>query len=1078
MNCATSFAFWPARHEIFQNLFATRNIPPWFAKVRLESNNMGTEQKCSTCGKALEANAPAGLCPECLIQVGLGSGVDPGAGTETGAARRDFVPPTVETLGPLFPQLEILELIGKGGMGAVYKARQRELDRIVALKILPPDVGLDAAFAGRFTREARALARLNHPGIVTLYEFGRANGLYFFLMEYVDGVNLQQLLAGGRVSPREALAIVPQICDALQYAHDQGIVHRDIKPGNILLDRRGRVKVADFGLAKLMETDAPTPSLSHRMGEGGTPVPGEEPPPALSDASKVMGTPQYMSPEQISAPGEVDHRADIYALGVVFYQMLTGELPGKPLQPPSKKVQVDVRLDEIVLRALEMNPKLRYQQVSEVKTMVESLSSSSSPVTGTAAGAGKPWQSPTMGWGHFIGYLFGCTFTSPLAYKLANLSALGFLSCLAFLGFLPLPGMRRCFGFFGFFGFFGLIGVATMVEMVKRRQANKPATGSVAGAPPDRSWRRPVLTLVLVPLVLVLAALPLVAFWRGAAKQTGADILPEIESVEVSPDQAVVKQRHFHGEGMILTFGPITNRWEPGSAHLDHLFDITLEPHWFRRDAANWVIKSRHGIYSNYRLDGPPGPMLGKIVFHPGTPAPAADGAYVIGEFQPDDGVPLPIAVRLEKDPSPSVRVPETKSGPPASEARLRQIQAAQVELPYAEAELARLTKLHSSNVISDQVFSEAKYKVEELKAESKGDEAEVLRIQLRQAEENRARAKDLFGRSLIGQEEYEQAKLKVELLRAQLAPIPVPSPSTNPAGLVELKLKWPPGKRYVEDVDFKQNTDFLLQGRSNTVKEDITMGNQLGLTVLQEAPDGGHDIELEFLSARMGMKMGDQTILDFNSANQSVAGKTSGVAAVFGKIVASKLRYFLNAGNDAERLEGVGELVQRIQSVPDTDPLTDGIKAIFGAAYFEAFTNTSPFLPRHAVQPGDTWSSHAEFPVAAVGIEVWDYKVVFQSWEMHGNHRCARLELQGTMKVKPDPNLKRDETTYRPRDGVAEGVAWFDPELGQMDEAEMKNEINVDKQPRNPSGTPNAAGQRQTLTTQRHQVITIKLER
>ena len=140
-------------------------------------------------------------------------------------------------------------------MGAVYKARQRELDRVVALKILPPGIGQDPAFAERFTREAKALAKLNHPGIVTLYEFGKADGLFFFLMEFVDGVTLRQLLEGERISAREALAIVPQICDALQYAHDQGIVHRDIKPENILLDRQGRVKVADFGLAKLVGTE-------------------------------------------------------------------------------------------------------------------------------------------------------------------------------------------------------------------------------------------------------------------------------------------------------------------------------------------------------------------------------------------------------------------------------------------------------------------------------------------------------------------------------------------------------------------------------------------------------------------------------------------------------------------------------------------------------------------------------------------------------------------------------------------------------------------------------------------------------
>jgi serine/threonine protein kinase len=189
-------------------------------------------------------------------------------------------------------------------------------------------------------------------------------------MEYVDGVTLRQLLNAGRISPREALAIVPQICDALQYAHDQGIVHRDIKPENILLDRRGRVKVADFGLAKIIAND----------GRADLPVSREEgtaqqhrPTDALTDAGKVMGTPQYMAPEQREHPGEVDNRADIYALGVVFYQMLTGELPGKPLQPPSNKVSIDVRLDEVVLRALEKKPELRYQQVSEVKTMVETI---------------------------------------------------------------------------------------------------------------------------------------------------------------------------------------------------------------------------------------------------------------------------------------------------------------------------------------------------------------------------------------------------------------------------------------------------------------------------------------------------------------------------------------------------------------------------------------------------------------------------------------------------------------------------------------------------------------------------------
>ncbi len=322
------------------------------------SQNVPENQKCPQCGTPLPAGVLAGLCPACLLKQGASDE------SATRAESQPFVPPSVEELAKRFPQLEILAFIGKGGMGAVYQAKQKQLDRVVALKILPPGVGDDPAFAERFAREARALAKLNHPGIVTLYEFGHTpDGLYYFLMEFVDGVNLRQLLQNGRIASREALAIVPQICDALQFAHDQGIVHRDIKPENILLDRRGRVKVADFGLAKLV-------GQGNESAAGEMPAAGSS---SLTEAGKVVGTPRYMAPEQAERPGGVDHRADIYALGVVFYQMLTGELPGPRIEPPSHKVQVDVRLDEIVLRALEKKPELRYQQASVLKTQVETI---------------------------------------------------------------------------------------------------------------------------------------------------------------------------------------------------------------------------------------------------------------------------------------------------------------------------------------------------------------------------------------------------------------------------------------------------------------------------------------------------------------------------------------------------------------------------------------------------------------------------------------------------------------------------------------------------------------------------------
>lgn len=355
---------------------------------------MNTTPLCPSCGKTLAPSAPKGLCQECLLKAGFPTGTESNSDDPAKPQASAFVPPTPEELAPRFPQLEILELIGRGGMGAVYKARQVKLDRIVALKILPPTVGEDPAFAERFTREAKALAKLNHPGIVTLYEFGETNGLYFFLMELVDGVNLRRLLQGGRVASREALAIVPQICDALQYAHDNGIVHRDIKPENILMDRRGRVKVADFGLAKLvgMSAEAAVESAGHRPAGSSTPTPV-----TITDAGKIMGTPNYMAPEQVDNPTEVDHRADIYALGVVFYQMLTGELPGKRIEAPSRKVHIDVRLDQIVLRALEREPERRYDQASFLKTEVENLASSPSGDAPSPLQAARPAPEKSSG---------------------------------------------------------------------------------------------------------------------------------------------------------------------------------------------------------------------------------------------------------------------------------------------------------------------------------------------------------------------------------------------------------------------------------------------------------------------------------------------------------------------------------------------------------------------------------------------------------------------------------------------------------------------------------------------------------
>ncbi len=315
-------------------------------------------RRCSKCGATIPSARAS--CPRCLLELAVSPGSAGDVAPETAAPRRRAPAPTPEELADAFPLLEIRELVGEGGMGVVYRARHKQLERDVALKILAPGTTDDARFAERFLREARTLARLDHPGIVRIYDFGQSGGRWFLLMEFVEGTNLRRLVSEKRLSSRDTLAIVPQICDALQYAHDEGVVHRDIKPENVLVDVKGRVKLADFGLAKLVGASSD--------------VHGTQ-----TDA--VMGTLNYMAPEQRSRPRDVDHRADIFSLGVVFYEMLTGELPAGRFQPPSQRVQVDVRLDAIVLKSLESQPERRYQHAVDVRTDVDEL-------------AGDPWPIP------------------------------------------------------------------------------------------------------------------------------------------------------------------------------------------------------------------------------------------------------------------------------------------------------------------------------------------------------------------------------------------------------------------------------------------------------------------------------------------------------------------------------------------------------------------------------------------------------------------------------------------------------------------------------------------------------------
>ncbi|MFO1484725.1 MAG: bifunctional serine/threonine-protein kinase/formylglycine-generating enzyme family protein [Verrucomicrobiaceae bacterium] len=313
---------------------------------------------CITCGTPLPGQMLGGKCPACLKKVALAEPTLPGDSVAQSRMTRRHAawsPPSVEEVAALLPKgfYSVESFIGRGGMGAVYKGTQTVLKRPVAIKIMRQDQALDAEFRLRFLREAQMLARLSHPGIVNVIDCGEAGPDFLFIvMEFVDGANLMDVIRGGGVSEARALTIMKQVCEALQFAHAHGIVHRDIKPSNIILMRDGRIKLADFGLAAQME-----------------PEEGEE-----GDANQVGGTPAYAAPEQMRADGTVDQRADLYSLGVMIYQMLTGELPRGDWKPPSQAVAIDPAWDKIVSQALQPLPQDRLSAADAMQEMLSRIS--------------------------------------------------------------------------------------------------------------------------------------------------------------------------------------------------------------------------------------------------------------------------------------------------------------------------------------------------------------------------------------------------------------------------------------------------------------------------------------------------------------------------------------------------------------------------------------------------------------------------------------------------------------------------------------------------------------------------------
>ena len=279
---------------------------------------------------------PGGHCPRCLLLVSpaSGSGDAPAQGWE---------PPAVADVQALLPDYALVGLIGRGGMGVVYQARQHSLDRTVAIKILPSVTdALGVGYGERFKNEARLLASLNHPGIVHVYDFGELPGqMLYFVMEFVDGTDVARLLAAqGRLEPVQAARIAAEVCAALHCAHQASVVHRDVKPANILLTRDGTVKVADFGLAKRHDPNARD----------------------LTTGDLLMGTADFAAPEALVAGSTIDRRADVYAVGVMLYKMLTGEIPRGVFPPASERAPgVSRQFDPIITKALQKDPERRYQ---------------------------------------------------------------------------------------------------------------------------------------------------------------------------------------------------------------------------------------------------------------------------------------------------------------------------------------------------------------------------------------------------------------------------------------------------------------------------------------------------------------------------------------------------------------------------------------------------------------------------------------------------------------------------------------------------------------------------------------------
>jgi len=300
---------------------------------------------CEKCGAKISADAPQGVCPACLLETGLGLLYDEDESTKHSARAAKMLAD--------FGDYELLKEIGRGGQGVVYRAHQKSLNRTVALKVIGLGPWATEAHLKRFRREAEAAASLDHPSIVPIHEIGARDGCCYFSMNFVEGGQLDEVVRGAPMSIRQAAELITKVARTVHYAHEHGILHRDIKPGNILLDAKGEPHLTDFGLARLVEAES-----------------------TVTRTLDVMGTPSYMAPEQAAGNNvAVGKATDVYGLGAVFYELLTGHPPfaggttyqtirllldTEPRQPRLWNRKIARDLSTICLKCLEKDPKRRY----------------------------------------------------------------------------------------------------------------------------------------------------------------------------------------------------------------------------------------------------------------------------------------------------------------------------------------------------------------------------------------------------------------------------------------------------------------------------------------------------------------------------------------------------------------------------------------------------------------------------------------------------------------------------------------------------------------------------------------------